>query len=112
MGLTSTMKILAIDIDGTWTADPERFILLWGLFTNPLFKESWRVIIVTGSEQPQEKLTRLGVPPLVQVITCAPGQFKRDAALAAGYDVTVWMDDQPGTIEPQRKLSEPNDQEL
>lgn len=100
------MKTLAIDIDGTWTADPWTFGMLKDLFED----RYWKVIFVTGAEQPKDKLRHLGIHS--DVITCAPGQFKRDAAIAAGYDVTVWMDDQPGTIEPQRKLTEQRDDEL
>jgi hypothetical protein len=103
------MKTLAIDIDGTWDTDPELF---YDVFVQFYWAKGWKVIIVTGSPQPEEKLRRLQVPAHLPIITCQPGQFKRDAALAAGYNVTVWMDNEPGTIEPQRKLTEPKDEEL
>jgi hypothetical protein len=103
------MKTLAIDIDGTWDTDPGAFSTLASLFET----WGWQVILVTGSPQPEDKLERQGIADTgCPVITCQPGQFKRDAALAAGYDVTVWMDNEPGTIEPQRKLTEPKDEEL
>jgi hydroxymethylpyrimidine pyrophosphatase-like HAD family hydrolase len=101
------MKTLAIDIDGTWDTDPWTFEEIADVF----IRRHWDVILVTGAPQPEAKIIRLNLNDY-HIITCQPGQFKRDAALAAGYDVTVWMDNEPGTIEPQRKLTEPKNEEL
>lgn len=46
---------IAFDIDGTWTADRNSF---WR-FAHTLERAGWAVIIVTGSEQPIEKLKAL-----------------------------------------------------
>ncbi len=91
---------IAFDIDGTWGADPQTFIAVADLFA----KRDWTVIVVTGAEQPADKLRRLdliGFP-----IVYALGILKRDAARAAGYSVNVWVDDMPGTIEPCRILTD------
>lgn len=91
--------IIAIDIDGTWTLDPAFFCSFAG------FAESLnhQVIIVTGSEQPPAKLSSLGLHSAT-ILICQRGEFKRDCALRHGFSVDVWIDNEPGTIEPQRVL--------
>jgi hydroxymethylpyrimidine pyrophosphatase-like HAD family hydrolase len=91
--------VVAFDIDGTWSLDPALFKHLAYTFQ----KSGWRVIIVTGAEQPAEKLQRLmltGYPLIV-----SGGQFKEHAARKAGYEVAVWIDDMPGMIQDCRILS-------
>lgn len=102
------MKTLAIDIDGTWDTDPELFLAV----AMKMLTHGWKVIIVTGAVQPVGKLMRLGIPASLHVITANQGEFKKDAARRHGYDVTVWMDNEPGGIEPQIKLTTGDDNDL
>ncbi len=85
--------IIGIDYDGTITADPE----MWYALIATAKKRGHTVIVVTGRED------RPPVPEGIEVIH-ARGVFKRTAARRAGYRVDVWIDDEPGLIEPQRLL--------
>ena len=91
---------IAFDIDGTWGTDPNLFWAIARVFE----VKGWTVIVVTGAEQPTDKLERLRLTnyPIVYAL----GILKRDAARAAGYSVNVWVDDMPGTIEPCRILTD------
>ena len=91
---------IAFDVDGTWGTDPWTFAAVAAMFA----KRNWTVIVVTGAEQPADKLERLRLTDYH--IVYALGILKRDAARAAGYSVNVWVDDMPGTIEPCRILTD------
>ena len=93
-----TPLTIAIDIDGTWSLDPRLFRRI-----AVQFKEAgWNVIIVTGSQQPAEKLARLWLDPFI-IIVSGP-LLKEEAARKAGYKVDVWIDDMPGMIQNCRIL--------
>lgn len=100
------MKTIAFDIDGTWTLDPKTFIRVARLFV----QAGWRVIFVTGADQPKEKLHGLGIYPY-EVITVI-GKYKRKGVESAGHRVDVWVDDMPGFIEPSRILNNSPDETL
>lgn len=96
--------ILAFDIDGTWTEDPSRFRR-----TYDLFDEQYQCLIVTGREQPPEKLRRLLVPVDAIVIVSGP-LLKEEAVRRAGYTGhIVWIDDMPGTIQRTAIIEVPHD---
>ena len=100
-GRNFLIMTIAFDIDGTWGTDPNLFWAIARVFE----VKGWTVIVVTGAEQPTDKLERLRLTnyPIVYAL----GILKRDAARAAGYSVNVWVDDMPGTIEPCRILADP-----
>ena len=89
----------AYDIDGTWTLAPDLYRQEW----DRRIHYGWTCIIVTGREQPRDKLERLRIPSDAVIIVSGP-DTKEHAALKAGYKVDVWEDDMPGTIQETRIL--------
>lgn len=78
------MKTLAIDWDGTWTADPSLFCALG----RNAEAAGWRVYIVTNRSAHEP----VGATYGFSVIYCA-GAPKREACARAGIRVDVWVDD-------------------
>ena len=92
---------ISIDLDKTWTADPTVFTLI----AYALKARGHTVIICTRrTELPHEERMALQIPEFVIIFFASYG-FKRDAV---PFPVDIWIDDEPGTIEPQRLLSEPD----
>ena len=96
---------ISIDLDKTWTADPWMF--KW--FAKFAKDQGHTVIICTRrTTLPHEERIRLQIPEFVTLFFASYG-FKRDAV---PFPVDIWIDDEPGTIEPQRLLSEPSNASL
>ena len=87
---------IAIDIDGTWDRDPDLFFDFAWLAKN----RGHTVIIVTGRQQPQEKLDRLYLSraPVAEIIVSG-GELKEDVCKRLGIKVDVWIDDMPGMVQ-------------
>lgn len=98
---------IAIDIDGTWSLAP----FMWLRFYINAKGEGHTCIFVTGKEQPQEKLERLNIPSNA-IIIVSNSQFKEQEALKAGYRVDIWIDNEPGTIQPCKILQPSPDSTL
>lgn len=90
----------SLDIDGCWSEDPRCFLSMLHL----LRSYGHEVIIVTGREQPMEKLQRLNIPLDIKIIVSGD-RTKEKAAVDAGYAVAVWVDDQPWTISSKKQLT-------
>jgi|JI8StandDraft_1071087.scaffolds.fasta_scaffold39741_3 hypothetical protein len=109
---------IAFDIDGCWSLDPQLFSDIASMFAD----DGHTVIIVTGRDQPREKLERLGLfigthfegnHITLYPIIVSGSRFKEHAALDAGYNVDIWIDNEPGTIQPTKILdTTSNDDEL
>ena len=100
--------IFSLDIDGCWSEDPRCFLSMLHL----LRSYGHEVIIVTGREQPMEKLQRLNIPLDIKIIVSGD-RTKEKAAVDAGYAVGVWCDDAPWTISNKKPLnSKVEDHEL
>lgn len=88
---------LAIDFDGTYTADPCFFRELMALAA----RHGHACVIVTGrSDEPpwgDQVRESAGAVPIV----FAAGGWKRSAALRAGHAIDVWIDDVPEYVAPQ-----------
>lgn len=85
---------IAIDYDGTYTTDPD----LWDAFISAGILRGHSFVCVTNRPwEPEEGLRR---PYPAIPFVCAGDQYKANAARAAGYPVSVWIDDMPGTITP------------
>ncbi len=84
---------LAIDIDGTWTTDPN----LWKLLAENAKIRGHEVIIATGRNGPSDDLKRMALPHWIPIVYCG-NEPKRQACLKAGYSPTVWIDDMPEMI--------------
>lgn len=102
-----TMTI-AFDIDGTISLDPDTFYRVIREFR----MAGWTTIIVTGAEQPPEKLKRLKIDSDDLPIIVSAGMFKEQSARKAGYKVDVWVDDMPGVIQETLILKDGVDSEL
>lgn len=97
--------IISIDLDKTWTADPTAFALIAYIFK----ARGHTVIICTRrTNLLHEDRVSLQIPEFVTLFFASYG-FKRDAV---PFPVDIWIDDEPGTIEPQRLLQETNDNSL
>jgi hypothetical protein len=105
---------IAFDIDGTWDRDPS----MWLDCADKMTDAGHTIIFVTGRTQPPDKLQRLGITrdffykaagrKDFPVIVSGP-LFKEEAALKAGYKVSVWIDDAPGMIQRTAILEAPKD---
>ncbi len=92
---------ISIDLDKTWTADPTVFALIAHSFR----ARGHSVIICTRrTELSHEDRIALQIHEFVTLFFANLG-FKRDAV---PFPVDIWIDDEPGTIEPQRLLEEPD----
>jgi len=87
--------LIAIDYDATYTADPDFFdeVIKIGLSHGHSF------VCATG-----RKSVPVGRKPSIPFILC-DDEFKFVVAKREGYKIDVWIDDEPGHIEPARKLS-------
>lgn len=99
--------IISFDIDNTWSLDPTAWLMTFRHFRLC----GHTCIIVTGANQPQDKLDRLLIPKDA-VIIVSGREFKERAALAAGYKVDVWIDDMPGMIQECKLINVGNDEEI
>ena len=92
-------KTIALDFDGTYTADPE----LWRFFVRDALRAGHRVVVVSCRSETSENLgtirQRLGTLGASVPIVLTSHRPKRMCAQFAGYDVDIWIDDQPGVIE-------------
>lgn len=92
--------IIAIDYDWTYTADPELFNKIIGLFQD----KGHTVICVTGRQggtvMAQPVLDSIG--KIIGEHRCifAGTEWKAVAAKNRGYNVNIWIDDMPGMISP------------
>ena len=88
------MKTIAIDIDGTWSLDPECFLAMHRLFRS----YEWRVIIITGGIQPFEKLQRLKIDSSMEYY-CTNGIPKQEyLAKRLGIRDCVFVDNDPNSL--------------
>ncbi len=99
--------IFGIDFDGTFAATPE----LWRRFILDAQRDGHTCVLVTGrsNNSPWSPWGREVIEMVSDLmpIVFAGNQWKRQAALAAGYKVDVWIDDYPEYIGPQdTKLAE------
>jgi hypothetical protein len=90
--------IIAIDYDNTYAADPETFNKVIKTFQDA----GHTVICVTGRSNDglMDKPVRESIGKLIPVVF-AGSEWKRSAAKRHGYDVNVWIDDNPEMIGKQ-----------
>ena len=98
--------IIAIDYDGTWTLDP----IMWNVVCNILQNYGFLVIMVT-ERKVENRIKDDTIPSLMQIIYTSK-ILKKEAALAAGYKVDIWIDNSPGSIEQCIKLTESKNENL
>jgi ribonucleotide monophosphatase NagD (HAD superfamily) len=91
--VVAAMITVAIDYDGTWTADPEAF----AAFANLLRKRGHRVIIVTARATNYAEVVK-AVGKSVDRVIGTSGAAKRSYCEACGESVSIWIDDMPEMI--------------
>jgi hypothetical protein len=87
---------IAIDFDATFTSDE----CLWYNVIKSIQIGGYKVICATArswSEREEHDLTE-ALPHDVKIVFCG-NKFKREACEAAGYNVTIWIDDCPSGID-------------
>ena len=90
--------IIAIDYDNTYASDPPTFDKVI-----ETFKAAGHIVIcVTGrsGNGPMAQPVLDSIGKLIPVVF-AGTRWKREAALARGYKVDIWIDDTPSSIEKQ-----------
>jgi len=92
--------IIAIDYDDTFTRDT----VLWRNFIELARNLGHEVICVTNRSTPPSQGKEQDLLPEDVQIVCADNRFKRVAALQAGYQIDIWIDDNPGSIGQSNKL--------
>lgn len=89
---------IAIDYDGTWTADPFLFNAFVGLARH----QGHECFIVTGRKQAEAPSHLVGeIIEGIRVI-CCNGRMKEEVCREQGIKIDIWIDDMPGMI--QRSL--------
>ncbi len=90
--------IIAIDYDGTYDRDPAA----WDKAILAL-QDTATIICVTSRTEEQGQPVLSSIGKVVGTAHCifAGRKWKRDAAKEAGFEVDVWIDDMPATIERQ-----------
>lgn len=90
--------IFGIDYHGTFQRDPVGF----GIIVHELVRRGHTCILVTGIEDgtPWAAEVRRDVGDLMPIVFAA-GRWKREAAKTAGFEVDVWIDDNPEYVAEQ-----------
>jgi hypothetical protein len=91
-----TKRVYAIDYDGTYTDNPR----MWGRVLR-IMKDYVDIICATSrSDTPanREQLFNDLEGKVIDIVYCG-GKYKQQACREAGYDVVVWMDNDPRTDE-------------
>lgn len=83
--------LLALDYDDTFTRDKE----FWRDFCLAAVRRGHTVICVTARGEEDRPEVVQDLSGFVEDIICTAGKAKHAAAYAAGYMVSVWIDDQP-----------------
>lgn len=88
-------RLIAIDFDDTWTADPLGF----RMFVESMTARGHRFVCITARNEFAQWTSevRVAMEPLMPVLF-TNGKPKRAAAEAAGYKVDIWIDDMPEMI--------------
>jgi len=80
---------IAIDWDKTYTSDPQ----LWASIIKMMMDRGHNPVIVTRRTQADPVRAPFGVPVLY-----VGNNLKEPAAIRAGYNIKIWVDDQPQYI--------------
>lgn len=96
---------IAVDYDGTYSADPDTFTHVIELF----LKAGHTVICVTGRSDDgvMDVPVRESIGKIVPCVF-AGKEWKIVAARDAGYKVDIWIDDIPGMIYPTFGIGDSN----
>lgn len=85
---------LALDYDGTYSRDPEG----WDQFIDLMQMREHNVYLVTMRTRSESQEIYERLQNKVDGIFCTARKAKRSFMYAAGIDINVWIDDEPGWI--------------
>lgn len=85
---------IGVDFDGTFAADPETFREVVRTFQ----RAGHKPVLVTGRPSSMGDEVRRLVGDLMPIVF-ADGMPKREAAKRRGFNVQVWIDDNPASID-------------
>lgn len=86
---------IAIDYDGTWTADPFLFNALVGLARH----RGHECFIVTGRKESDRPSVIAGEIISGLRVICCNGRMKEEVCRELGIKIDIWIDDMPGMIQ-------------
>lgn len=98
---------ISLDLDNTWTADPE----LWLGFYESCIARGHRVIMTTNRHRYSDDMDWFGLPASL-LIVYAGSRLKSEATAELGITVDVWIDDMPGTVSRCAMISVSPDADL
>lgn len=103
---------IAFDFDGTWTLDP----ILFNGVARAFLMNGHSVVMITGRSPANSPITDEDrsenlIPPDIPILYSC-GELKESFATKRGLTIDVWVDNEPGTIQPQKVVSECEDHEL
>ena len=88
---------IAIDYDGTYSADPALFNDLIATMK----RAGHTVVLVTGRSEEYGHEIKAALDGVIPIVF-AGMQWKRKAAIGAGFNVNVWIDDNPEYVDVQK----------
>ena len=94
---------IAIDYDHTWTLAPS----FWKLFAFQCSTFGHRLVCITCRHPDDSVPDDVGLA--LNCVCYTSGIAKQAYAEASGLSIDVWIDDDPGTICPSKKLSDVSD---
>ena len=97
---------IAIDYDGTYSADPFLFNAFIGLARH----QGHQCFIVTGRKESEAPSAQAGEIIAGIRVICCNGELKEKACMKRGIKIDVWIDDAPRFI--QESLTMPEDKDL
>lgn len=87
---------IAIDYDKTWTSEARPLLVT---LAYEAYRMGFRVVCVTRRSGWSDDMHAYPTAPGMNIVFAGPHQLKEDAARKAGYEVDIWIDDEPGTIQ-------------
>jgi hypothetical protein len=97
---SSGLPVIAIDYDGTWTAMPDVF----RAFANEATGRRFSVLIVSCREDNDENRDDIAEATgfVSRHVLLTSGSAKRWFCEQRGWQVDIWIDDEPRTVEGGR----------
>lgn len=94
LALTPKVMLIALDYDQTYTRDPDYWdeVIAAGIRRGHQFVCVTNRVVAPGSA----KIERVPEPAIP--VVCAGHEMKDVAARAAGFKVSIWIDDMPASI--------------
>jgi hypothetical protein len=92
--MTNKKLLFGIDFDGTFGADPA----LFHAFVQMIHSRGHEAVLVTQRTEEWRAAVEEAVQNCIPIVF-AGGFTKREAARRRGYNVDIWMDDNPMSVD-------------